>query len=150
MTWNRDAILAAVHAWIDTHGKVPTSKNWKNAAPGHPAQSTVTKVFGSWNGMIEAAGFEPNPSNWQRELTFSREQILHEILEFRFAHGRVPTYRDFTAHDPERRRPTARTIARLFGSWNGALVAAGYEPRYASRSLRGYRAQMAHVTKAAA
>lgn len=150
MTWSRQAILAAATKWNTQHGRPPTSKQWANANPHHPAQSTVWKMFGSWNEMLAEAGFRPRPNNWQKALKFSREQIIHEILEFKFSHGRLPTYREFSAPDPNRRRPSSRTIERVFGSWNGALVAAGYDPPFARRSAKSYRASISAVTKAAA
>jgi hypothetical protein len=92
MTWTRDTIIAAAHTWANNTGGPPTSKQWKNGTADHPAQSTVSKVFGSWNAMIEAAGWTPRPNNWHRQVKFSRDEIVHEIFEFRVANGRLPTY----------------------------------------------------------
>lgn len=57
--WDRDSIIAAIQAWVETHGETPSAGEWQKAQhPVHPTVSTVAKYFGTWNAGIEAAGFK--------------------------------------------------------------------------------------------
>lgn len=73
--WTREAIVAAIHAWVDENGTIPAAFDWcpSNAtAKGHPEKAEkfyaedawpwlaeVQRRFGSWNNAITAAGYEP-------------------------------------------------------------------------------------------
>lgn len=137
-TWSRQSIIEAVQAWAARHGAPPTMPQWKRAAPEHPEKSTVQRVFGSWNEMIEAAGFGPRRPGGQREYT--REQAQHALFEWVYEHGRVPRSADWREWNGK--RPTATQMVTLFGSWSAAVVACGYEPRgrgSRGRTTDGYR-----------
>lgn len=67
---------------------------------------------------------------------WTREEAIGAILLWLREEGQPPKYVDWT---PSRGRvrdsvlrghwPTGRQIIRLFGSWNGAMKAAGIKPR---------------------
>lgn len=60
MTWTRESALEAVRSFAERNGYQPVSREagtW-NGLPHYP---TARRLFGSWNGMIAAAGFEPYP-----------------------------------------------------------------------------------------
>lgn len=59
--WSRPAIIAACQRWVAEHGGPPRVIDWQSATPDYPQQKTVKEMFGSWNAMISAAGFEPRP-----------------------------------------------------------------------------------------
>lgn len=59
MTWTREAVIEAIRAWHTAHGAAPSAAAWRHARDGHPSQTTVINLFGSWRAGITAAGFEP-------------------------------------------------------------------------------------------
>lgn len=145
--WTADAIAEAMRRWHAEHGEPPKFEEWRRATPFQPNATTVQTVFGSWNAGVSYAGFKPRPR--QRPYKgWTREQIIDEIFRFRFEHGRLPRCLDWWS--PGEGRPSSRQVRRVFGSWNGAIVAAGYKPTKAYRCDQGYRAVAAGVTKAAA
>lgn len=133
--WTRTSILAAVAAFAAEHGRTPTQREWFNAGPFNPAVSGTRRVFGSWNAMIEASGHTPRPRGG-RARAYSRDETVEALFRWVFEHGRVPTQKDWHTSDPG--RPSRQQIVGLFGSWNGFLVAGGYEPRRPRRSKRSY------------
>ena len=61
--WNPDTIIAALHACVAAYGRIPYAKEWtygNTTGPRRPSTRTVMDVFGRWNAMIRAAGYEPN------------------------------------------------------------------------------------------
>lgn len=145
--WTRTRIIEACRAWNEKHGAPPRRIEWTKAAPEHPANRTAVAVFGSWNEMIFAAGFVPRRG--PRDCKWTREMVLEAFYVWRYENGRLPTFHDWTRkHDP--RFPSSMVVRRIFGTWNGGIIAAGYEPAKSMRSKTSYRASMAAVTKAAA
>jgi len=64
---------------------------------------------------------------------YTDEDLLDALRSFAAEHdGRPPTAPE--ADDPETGLPTAATFARRFGSWNAAIAAAGFDPRFRRRS----------------
>jgi hypothetical protein len=60
MTWTRESAIEAVQAFHEKHGYQPVS----NEAGRHhrlPSWIVAKRLFGSWNAMIEAAGYRPYP-----------------------------------------------------------------------------------------
>lgn len=59
--WTQEAILCAIHKWVNEYGEPPTSKVW--ASPhrpeGYPCTPTVRAAFGTWNDAIKKAGYRP-------------------------------------------------------------------------------------------
>lgn len=59
--WTRDAAIAAVNEFHKRHGYQPVS-NEGGRHHGLPSFGVAKRLFGSWNAMIQAAGFRPYPS----------------------------------------------------------------------------------------
>lgn len=57
--WTREKIIAACRRWVAEHGDVPGMNDWSHAAAEYPSAHTAAYYFGTWNAMIEAAGFAP-------------------------------------------------------------------------------------------
>lgn len=93
--------------------------------------------------MILAAGLRPRPKGNSAEWT--RAEVLEAIFSFRFREGRLPTTRDWVLSAPD--RPSASQVKRLFGSWNAAIVAAGYKPTVSYRDVHGYHAQTGNLKR---
>jgi hypothetical protein len=135
--WTPDRIIDAAQQWAAAHGRPPRSKDWRRAAPENPAYPTVIELFGRWNVMMVAAGFEAKRSG--TVVPWTREQALQALFEWRFAHGRLPRYEDWRCSSPH--RPGAWQMQILFGSWNAAIVAGGYAPRVPRKTVLGYQRQ---------
>ena len=121
-SWTPAQILRAAKEWNLERGRPPYADEWRNGTPSHPACSTVLTVFGSWNTMMEAAGFEPREQHLERKWTKAR--VIDAMLDWMALHGRWPTFRDWSKASEI--NPHAATVRDLFGSWNEARRAAGY------------------------
>lgn len=140
VTWSPDRILDAAHEWAKVHGEPPKRRDWATGArgPNYPGTRTVSDVFGSWNAMIEAAGFAPRQRGG-RDREWTRAAATQALFEWVFAHGRLPQKRDWRPSRPD--RPSSDQMVLLFGSWNAFLASAGYEPLRKMRSLESYHRQ---------
>jgi hypothetical protein len=147
-TWPRQRILEACRTWADLHGKPPTAAGWRASTHTHPSESMVRREFGSWNAMMEQAGFTTrNPWAPRSSVTaaWGRNEIVAAVFKFKYEHGRLPRWRDWPTVTDE--YPPAWRVQRVFGSFSGAIVAAGYEPEYTRRSKRQLQAVSAGVTR---
>lgn len=143
--WTRERILEAFRAWEQKHGGPPSARDWRLGVPAHPAASTVYKRFGNWSALMRAAGHPPRVPRRPNETT--REAVCQAVYRWAYDHGRLPRWRDWMHAAPG--RPTADQVIRLFGSWNAAIVAAGYEPKVMYRTVEGYRKQAGHRVREA-
>lgn len=84
--WSEEEILAKAREWEQLFGEPPAATDWNPSdsraairrslhrasrwsqrvqrfeTGEWPWTGSVSKVFGTWNGMIEKAGFEPRPA----------------------------------------------------------------------------------------
>lgn len=144
--WTPQSIIAALQAWTEKHGRPPTADQWRKATIVNPAHKTVHSMFGSFEAARRAAGVTLIRKN--HAGTWTREQVIDAITRWVFVHGRIPRRTNWQVGTDD--HPTVHRVESLFGTWNGAIVAAGYEPLRAKRSKQSYRASMSAVTKAAA
>lgn len=86
---------------------------------GKVSPTTVGNHFGSWNEGLEAAGLET-----ERSTRTSEPEIIEAIQSLADRLGRPPTAFDMDVHGEY----STAVAQSLFGDWNGALSAAGYEP----------------------
>lgn len=135
--WNRQSIIVACQKWVEANGAVPGMNEWSRSTADHPVASTVYRLFGSWNNMIEAAGYKPRRRG--RQFATNRKQVVDAIYRWRFDHGELPTSEQWMRWSAD--RPNTTQVTRLFGSWNAAIIAAGYDPDLSYRSKDGYRHQ---------
>lgn len=63
--WTPDTIEYAITLWYRKHSRPPFTHEWDQAGENHPSRQTVSRVFGSWNAAIHAAGFTPRPRGRQ-------------------------------------------------------------------------------------
>jgi hypothetical protein len=138
-TWTPEKILDAVRRWVDTHGEPPAADDWRCGTPEHPSASTAWKAFGTWRQVILAAGFEPRPAHRPSQVKWDRETAKTAIYRWRYETGRLPKFNQWARCTET--HPSARQLIRMFGSWNAAIVEAGYEPVNPTRSKSAYRAQ---------
>lgn len=63
--WTSDTIVYAITLWHRKHSRLPLTREWTQAGENHPSRMTVSRVFGSWNEAMIAAGFHPRPRGRQ-------------------------------------------------------------------------------------
>lgn len=86
---------------------------------GQYSDVTYQNRFGSWEAALEAAGFEPTG------MIYSEEKLLADLREMGQELGRPPSSGEMRTEGPH----SAKTYQRRFGSWAGALDAAGFDLR---------------------
>jgi hypothetical protein len=121
--WTRDAVIDAARRWADVHGRAPNSQDWARSAldGSHPERNIPTRVFGSWNAMLAAAGLPITHRLW------SRADILDALSAWTDTHQRAPTTADW-GHGPHHSFPSPGTVHNHFGSWTAMLIAGGATP----------------------
>ncbi|GAC1368889.1 MAG: hypothetical protein NVSMB39_0110 [Candidatus Saccharimonadales bacterium] len=97
-------------------GRVPNSTD-VHADPRMAAVTTFAVCFGSWKKALLAAGFTSS------RRVYTNENLILQIQTKVQTLGRIPTTREVRA-DPN--MATVDTFKKAFGSWDGALIAAGY------------------------
>lgn len=99
--------------------KTPTLQDLKNEKD-YPHISVFRKRFGTWNDILELAGFKKNKiikSYTDDELIELLQKLANEL-------GRTPTKRDM---NKSKGYPSYATYYYRFGNWNNALQKAGLE-----------------------
>jgi hypothetical protein len=138
--WTRETIIYAFELWHRRHLCSPTVAEWRLAGESHPSVTTVRSVFGSWNSAVAAAGFRPRrpgearragpalvPGRSEPAVRWPVNTVVARLRAWTDDHGRPPTLEEWRRASA--RHPSSATVRRLFGTWNDALVAAGFEPR---------------------
>jgi hypothetical protein len=119
--WSRDRILAVLRHFGRVHQRTPRHSELGSVG-GLPSAGTIIRCFGSLSEGFEAADLEPKRLHWDRE------SVTVALRTFAQDHGRAPTYREWARSGAG--HPSAKTAARIFGSWSAAKIAAGLaEPR---------------------
>ena len=90
-----------------------------------PLVAAAQRYFGSWSKAVLAAGVDP--AKLRKVLPWTRERIIEGVLT------RALQNQPLGGHTVQP-RSLAKAGARVFGTWDLALVAAGLDPkRYGSR-----------------
>ncbi len=105
-------------------GRTPTKRDVDNEKDLPSSRTFVNRLGMSWNDILTSNGMPPviyRDSNEER-----RRAHLVSLLQEKYSSlGRVPTRRDV---DGDESMPSSSSFAKSFGSWNGALTAAGFIP----------------------
>ena len=139
--WTRETIIYAFELWHRRYLCSPTVAEWRRAGSDNPSATTVRSAFGSWNSAVKAAGLRPRQPGEARKTgsplvgsaspeavtRWPPPRVLERLQSWAHEHGRPPTLEEWRRAGT--RHPSAATVRRLFGSWNAALVAAGFEMR---------------------
>ena len=108
-------------------GEPPRQEQWKNSEIPNISQSTYHNRFGTWNKAKESCGFPVNEYKHKEEELF---QVLKDVSK-KFCDGGAPRQKDINLHT----ELTHSTYTRRFGSWNEALIEAGFEPNRRRSSI---------------
>jgi hypothetical protein len=131
--FTRSAVVASIRDWTDLEGTAPRSTDWRpldrgghprwtDEFPRWPPRGAVDRLFSRWHLALVEAGAPPN----QRK-GWTRAEVLVALQHWRGEHGRWPVWVDWLRNDGVH-RPSGSTVARMFGAWSNAIVAAGGTP----------------------
>jgi hypothetical protein len=112
----REMLIGEIRRVAEEVGEVPKIEDLETHSNLSRGPFMNGKRFGGWNGALEAAGFTPNVC-----FDISEEEAVAELQRAAEALGRRPTYDDLG----DVIQYSDSVYTRLFGSWNGALEAAG-------------------------
>lgn len=105
------------------------------AVRSHSLSRAAVTLFGSWDAALQQAGIDPAAVRRYRK-PWTRDELLEELRR-KHAAGEPLNAKDV------RPNHIRRPAARLFGSWEAALVAAGLDPETIRNNKR--RAQASAV-----
>ena len=124
----RAEVLAAIREWVEVTGEPPRVEEWTPSAdpqqrwareyPRWPSFMTVRTHFGTWPAALRAAGCTPPRVRWDREA------IVRALQRLADERGGAPAQRSLGGPG----LPSPHTVRRHFGSYAGALLAAGLRP----------------------
>jgi hypothetical protein len=158
--YTRELIIDAIQSWTAQFGAAPTTTDWEPSRARRlgqewraerfesgtwPSARVVYARFGSFNAAVAASGCTPRRAPLRVRANLSGPAaILEAFVAWTKRYGDLPTMADW---DPARARrlgqdwriarylqgdwPSARSVARHFGSFANAAVTAGLIPRAA-------------------
>lgn len=132
--WTQERIVAALQAWADANGRAPYRREWMKATIAYPASQTVHEFFGTWTKGVLAAGLQLPPRT--NAVQWGRDEIVHAIDRWSLRYRRLPKEQEWKTPPPG--WPSSYACRRAFGSFNGALIAAGHKPRIMFMSVEEY------------
>ena len=129
--YTRSRLIEILQKWEKDNGKIPEEKDFTNK--GLPYYTTYVNEFGTWNKVLEAAGFETRGPNGRIGYNkYTRKQLIEILQKWEKDNGKIPTEKDFRDNP---KYPSFMTYINEFSSWNSALIIAGFKPdNEASRS----------------
>jgi hypothetical protein len=117
--WTEETVIRAIRD-VSSSGKVPTSEALKREGKSRIVRQAV-KVFGSWNKAVLAAGFTPIN---QHARKWTEETVIKAIRDVSSS-GKAPTSEVLKREGKGR---IVQAAVKVFGSWNAAILAAGFTP----------------------
>lgn len=112
----RQELLMAIEELAAEVDGTPTKTEMR--MHGRYSKEPYQREFGSWNGALEAAGFEPH-----KEHDVSDERLLDELRSLTDDIGRTPTQAEMIEEGAY--YPTTYDVR--FGTWNKAIEKAGLD-----------------------
>jgi len=115
--WSKDKIVLEISD-MQARGIL---LNWRSAAEAEPdIVANATRLFGSWNAAVIAAGIElPSPIK-RKGLNFDKHAVVVEIQRMQRQHEPLNAY-------ATRHLPVFAASLPLFGTWENAIKAAGID-----------------------
>ena len=115
--WDRARISDALCRFAEQHNRPP---RWSDLNPAHalPAAETIIQHFGSLDQAFKTVDLQaPHRPHWDRA------SVIEAATAHTRRHGSPP--RQTQWRNAGQDHPSAKTVARLFGSWPALLQAAG-------------------------
>ncbi|SHF65914.1 hypothetical protein SAMN02745218_02812 [Desulfofundulus australicus DSM 11792] len=112
-------IVRGVKSLAEKLGRTP-----RTADAGHLAFQAI-EVFGTWNAALAEAGLPLRRVTLPGDPGERREVLVSALKEAAGELGRVPTAKQYDRIARERSLPKSNAVTSFFGSWRGALEAAG-------------------------
>jgi hypothetical protein len=119
---------AAILAELRRREAAGAPLTWKTILPtehGSALLERARKLFGSWSAALAAAGLDPFSGAISPWAEAGKATLLKEIRRRKRA---GESLRSGTVWCEKWGQPLVRRAGHLFGSWNAALTAAGFEP----------------------
>lgn len=105
-------------------GRTPTKRDVDNDNKLPSSRTFVTRLGMRWNDIL--TNLEMIPVIYRESDEDRRRKYLMQLLKEKYLSlGKVPTKRDV---DNDKNMPSSSSFIKSFGSWNGALIAAGFTP----------------------
>jgi uncharacterized protein YejL (UPF0352 family) len=117
LAYSDEYLLDALRDLAAELGRSPTGQELLDSHD-LPRPGTYVHRFGNWNAALKAAGLETRA--WRPD--YSDKQLLDILRDLAGELGRTPTTGDLLAR---RDLPSLTAFVGHFGSWSGALGAAG-------------------------
>lgn len=126
-------------------GRTPTLSDLKTYTnQGRVYSETMYRsVFGTYNNAVVLAGLRVN----QETEVVTAEELIGELKAIVVELGRVPIKDDLLAFSAVGKAHSETAYIRLFGTWNKALSAAGFEPSF-RRSAPATKEELINELKA--
>ena len=122
--YTKKSIIESIQKFYANKDVKPRTRDFVGN-PDYPSRDTIVRYFGSFNAAIIEAGLfhrkTPN-TNYAHQ---TKAGIILAIQKYYSSHNKVPTTRDF---ENNKDYPVPSTVKNLFGSWNTAIAAAGFNP----------------------
>src|SRR5215471_905882 len=115
---DRNQALDAVRAFHADHGRLPRWQDWEHATPDRPCARTIERRWGWRRLLAQAIDVEADGLELWEGMTDHRGRVmLAALIEARDELGRWPIAKEW---EQSGRKPSRRTFARYFGSWDEA------------------------------
>lgn len=135
--YSRQQMIEKLQELEKEKGKIPEEKDLVNN-PKYPSFGTYINEFVTWNNALIEAGFEPNKRGYDAYHT--KETCIKDIQQWTNKHNGIPPISTDFNDNPK--YPSRSTIQKLFGTWNNAIIAAGFKPNKLETTAKGRKGEI--------
>lgn len=111
----------------------------RTSTPGMFSEQWISRLFGSWNAALAAAGLEVIPRTDRKYARISDEEmraaVRRFVLDWALPSRSVMTLNNYRLWATENGEPAAETVLLRFGSWTRALEASTEDILAAARPV---------------
>lgn len=115
-----EEILKALRDCFEKTFEAPKKDKWV----GPPSQSTIIRTFGSWSEALKQAEIDKNEIRKEKLIAEMRKTVAD-------LGGVIPSANDWGRNCY---KPSSTFLTKIFGTWNNALLAAGFTPKSEMKS----------------
>jgi hypothetical protein len=125
MKLTKEQCLELGKQYIEKHNSYPSSKKWTITTAGC-SRARIYENWGSWSYFIDELKTVVTIPKVVKTVSnlYSNEELLYYIRKSAKSNNGYPLYKDFRNSNDY---PSINAITTRFGSWEEALIAAGYE-----------------------